>query len=81
MSTQKCPTIPTEVCYLVEQADEHSAEHLAAMRRCIGDHAQALLVVLAAAGDDWDASPRERRLVAALASAKVPPPEQSAASE
>lgn len=39
---------------------------LETVSRCVGDHAQALLMVLASAGDAWDAGPAERRILSRL---------------
>jgi hypothetical protein len=43
---------------------------LDAVARCLETHTQALLVLLATAGDAWDASPHERRLLAGLVDAQ-----------
>ena len=56
---------------LAPQRAGPSADQLAAaVQRCVDDHAQALLAVLAAAGADWDATARERRLLATLVGAQ-----------
>ncbi len=53
---------------------------LDAVSRCVGDHAQALLMILAGAGDAWDASPTERRLLQQLV-ADGDVPDQQVASQ
>lgn len=46
--------------------DDLSSAELGDLGRCVGDHALALLKVLAGAGEGWDASPHERRRLAEL---------------
>ncbi len=46
--------------------DDLSSAELEDLGRCVGNHALALLKVLAAVGDGWDASPQERRRLAEL---------------
>ena len=53
-----------------ERAERSAGQLAAAVQHCIDDHAQALLAVLAAAGADWDATARERRLLATLVGAQ-----------
>ena len=52
---------------LAPQRAERSSDQLA-LQQCVDEHAQALLAVLAAAGADWGATARERRLLATLVS-------------
>ena len=49
-----------------DHCDDLSSAELEDLGRCVGDHALALLKVLVAAGDGWDASPQERRRLAEL---------------
>ena len=49
-----------------DHGDDLSSTEAENLSRCVRDHAVALLRVLAAAGDGWDASPQERRRLAEL---------------
>ncbi len=51
------------------RAERSAGQLTPAVQRCVDDHAQALLAVLADAGADWDASARERRLLTTLVGA------------
>jgi hypothetical protein len=55
-STHPLPSPPPD-------ADGASPAELEAVARCLEDHTQALLVLLADSPHRWGASPRERRLL------------------
>ena len=51
---------PSDHCESLSRAE------LEKLSRCVENHTRALLKVLAGAGEDWDASPQERRRLAEL---------------
>lgn len=62
-----------ETTFATQSTSPPPQAELDAVSRCVENHAQALLVFLAAAGDGWDASPHERHLLDRLIARPEPP--------
>ena len=68
------PTTSEPTALSSEENDDLSPAEVEAVSRCIEDHALDLLQVLADAGDAWEASPDEQRLVSGLVGVETPRP-------